>query len=298
MWIYGSNLWPVLAVKFGGASLVSYHDYHRAGDFGVVPTNAFNGPITVVARGGLATTPGSFRVTPIGAPIIQSFSPAVGKPGDRITVRGLNFTNVTAVQFNGLPGAFTELAGNIHMVVPTNATSGPITVATQHGTTRSADSFTVLDPGKLAPVISDFFPKIGPPGTAVTLRGINARSTSVRSTQRLSSMFAFDLGATVPTNATSGPITVEAASSRPRAFTVLRSKPEIAGFRPKRRWHPELEFWPQPIKGQFRASTDGGLFDFLFAWASAHVTNATSGPISDDWRRGHQRTRIYSAAKR
>ena len=254
MWIYGSNLWPVLAVKFGGASLVSYHDYHRAGDFGVVPTNAFSGPITVVARGGLATTPGSFRVTPIGAPIIQSFSPAVGKPGDRITVRGLNFTNVTAVQFNGLPGAFTELAGNIHMVVPTNATSGPITVATQHGTTRSADSFTVLDPGKLAPVISDFFPKIGPPGTAVTLRGINLPgSTSVRfnGTEAFFYVFAFDLGATVPTNATSGPITVESAGGKfttQEPFTVLEyPKPEIVGFRPKRRSRPELKFWPQPI---------------------------------------------------
>ncbi|MDZ4697514.1 MAG: beta-propeller fold lactonase family protein [Deltaproteobacteria bacterium] len=78
-------------------------------------------------------------------PVVTVFLPAQGAPGDRITISGLHFAGAAStVTFNGvtatvLLGSPTELVA----VVPPDATSGPITVATQSGSGASVTAFVV-----------------------------------------------------------------------------------------------------------------------------------------------------------
>jgi hypothetical protein len=68
-----------------------------------------------------------------------------------VTCTGTNFTGATTVLFNGASATFTNALTNnldlrITAVVPPDATSGPITIATLHGSATTAASFQVLPP--------------------------------------------------------------------------------------------------------------------------------------------------------
>ena len=88
------------------------------------------------------------------------FSPASGVPGSKVTLTGTNFTGATSVLFNGASASFTNVLTNnldlrISAVVPPDATSGPITIVTPHGSGTSSALFQVQPPPlsvKLNPV--------------------------------------------------------------------------------------------------------------------------------------------------
>ena len=68
-------------------------------------------------------------------PQFISFTPQSGFIGDTVTFTGANFGNITSVSFNGTNA--TVFAGNLTQItatVPTNASSGPITVTLANGT--------------------------------------------------------------------------------------------------------------------------------------------------------------------
>lgn len=90
-------------------------------------------------------------------PTINSFSPASGAPGTTVTIFGSNFTQLSAVRFNGVHSVnFTALsATQITAVVPTNATTGPIMVTTQAGSATSSALFTVLPPPPVVSILVD-----------------------------------------------------------------------------------------------------------------------------------------------
>ena len=72
------------------------------------------------------------------------FSPSSGAVGDSITITGTNFTSASAVAFNGVSAAFVvNSATQITATVPTNATSGLISVTAPTGTAISSSSFIV-----------------------------------------------------------------------------------------------------------------------------------------------------------
>jgi uncharacterized repeat protein (TIGR03803 family) len=78
-------------------------------------------------------------------PTVAGFSPAKGKVGAKITIRGSSFVGASAVRFNGTPANFTvEGSGFIAATVPNGATSGPISVTTPAGTANSKKNFVVL----------------------------------------------------------------------------------------------------------------------------------------------------------
>lgn len=77
-------------------------------------------------------------------PVISSFEPPSGAAGDSITITGTNFTSATAVAFDGDGASFVvDSATEITATVPTNASSGSITVTAPTGTGISSTSFIV-----------------------------------------------------------------------------------------------------------------------------------------------------------
>jgi uncharacterized protein (DUF2141 family) len=82
-------------------------------------------------------------------PVISGFTPAGGPAGSTVTISGSNFDSTpgnNGVQFNGAQAAVIG-AGTTQLtvIVPNNATSGPVTVSTVNGLATGA-SFTVTTP--------------------------------------------------------------------------------------------------------------------------------------------------------
>ena len=151
---------------------------------------------------------------PIGggsSPTITSFSPTSGSAGTQVGIQGSGFTGTTAVSFNGSSAsAFTvNSSTSLSATVPAGATTGKISVVTPNGTAVSTDDFVV----PTAPAISSFSPIAGNVGTTVTINGSGFTGTSAvtfNTTNASSFNLVSDvkLTASVPTGATTGPISV------------------------------------------------------------------------------------------
>jgi mono/diheme cytochrome c family protein len=77
-------------------------------------------------------------------PSISSFSPARGKPGTKLTIKGTDFTGAKAVKIGKLKAVFKVVsAKTIVATVPPNAKTGAINVTTAAGTGTSAKNFNV-----------------------------------------------------------------------------------------------------------------------------------------------------------
>ena len=86
---------------------------------------------------------GTFFVTPQ----LKSFTPGKGPVGTQVQITGVSLTQTTAVSFNGV--AATEFTVDsdkkVTVTVPTDATTGTISITTAGGTATSVKSFTVKD---------------------------------------------------------------------------------------------------------------------------------------------------------
>jgi hypothetical protein len=190
-----------------------------------VPVGASTGQvqITVITDGGSTTSDDQFVVlasTPPGdppqfAPSPDQFSPRLGTPGTPVTLFGEHFDAAgLSVQFGSVSAAVTgATATEIQVTVPT-APSGQvqITVTTDFGSVTSDDSFAILastppgDPPQFAPSPDQFSPRLGTPGTPVTLFGehFDATGLSVQFggfSAAVTSATATEIQVTVPTGA-------------------------------------------------------------------------------------------------
>lgn len=286
--ILGTNLESVSAVKFNGVSAAFSN---LAGKLtAIVPAGATTGPISLTTPNGVATSAENFTVTQLSGPSITSFSPASGKAGASVQVRGANLVGVTSVKFNGVSATFTVFSGIVFATVPAAATTGPITVTTAAGSVTTTDSFTVEQTAP--PAITGFSPMTGEPGTSVQIEGANlAGVTEVKFGQVPApfSLFGGLLLATVPTNAVTGPITVVTAAgsaTSTASFTVTtRGAPAIAGFSPTTgEAGVSVEIWGTNLIGVTSVQFNGVAAAFTNL-ASGLVfttvpTNATTGPIT------------------
>ena len=88
-------------------------------------------------------------------PSIIGFSPLSGAPGTAVTITGQYFDSTLAgntVKFNNVAAAVNSATTTqIVAVVPTGATTGPISVANANGTGYSTNSFSVLPPAAQVP---------------------------------------------------------------------------------------------------------------------------------------------------
>ncbi len=170
-----------------------------------------------------------------GAPTIANFNPTSGPPGTQVTVTGTNFSSVTAVTFNGVAAAsfIVDNATQLRATVPAAAGSGPIGITNSNGTTFSATNFTV-DP----PTITNFTPTSGHIGATVVITGTQFSTVSSVRFNGVSAGFVINnptqITATVPSGATTGPISVlnpAGSASSGTNFTVILP-PTIASFNP------------------------------------------------------------------
>jgi hypothetical protein len=160
-------------------------------------------------------------------PTIDSFSPTQAGPGAQVTINGTYFSTTPAnniVKFNGTAAVVTgSNASQIVTTVPTGATTGPITVTVGSKTATSAMDFTVSEAD---PMIASFSPLYGLPGAAVTINGTGFSTTPASNTVKfngtaavVTSATASQIVTTVPTGATTGPITVAVGSKTATSAT-------------------------------------------------------------------------------
>lgn len=177
----------------------------------------------------------------LGAPVIQSFTPAYGSASDPtfITIIGSGFSGVPlVVKFNGVtdPAAGATTDTSIQAHVPAGATngSGPIFVSVAGQGTFSAQNFTVIGPG---PYVTGFTPAIGGAGAPVTITGTHFSNPL---TVKFNGVTAPGAGtadgetisATVPAAATSGPVSVTTSLGTYTTATNFFVPPAITGFAP------------------------------------------------------------------
>jgi uncharacterized repeat protein (TIGR01451 family) len=211
--------------------------------WGSVPEGATTGPISVETSYGIAVTTNVFTVTGRPAPVINSFEPTSGYEGMLVELWGSNLLDVISVTLNGVLAETipqTDPLGRQFWIhVPTNATTGPITITSKWGSYTTSSNFTVLP--LPAPVVTSFEPSSGRPGTVVMLYGSNLDLVrTVRFNGASAGFWAIwqgGISATVPRSARTGPITVEGkgGTNTTEGIFVLEPPPGfvISDFTPK-----------------------------------------------------------------
>src|SRR5215831_20489533 len=180
------------------------------------------------------------------APVITSFSPMAGAPGDQVQLMGTGFStgNLTVRFWNGGAGVaakivFVNSDAIMTVTAPSGISTGPIGI--QQGTGApflTASNFLSIGTG---PYINAVDPEFGDVGTVVTVTGVhfaNTRSVLFHGTSAAEALANADgtvITTRVPAGATSGPITVTTSlgtSNSTTAFTVVGPGPYITDFAP------------------------------------------------------------------
>ncbi len=227
--LYGSGFTSTKPIKttvtFQDASPVAAEVLSDSELTVVVPRGAGIGKIAVTTSRGTGisverfTVTGATPLTSLAArasaapeapmPTVASFTPESGSAGTSVTLIGSGFTGATAVAFNGAAATFrVDSDTQLTATVPLAATTGTIAVTTPDGTGTSARSFTVI----LLPSIESFTPISGAVGTVVTLTGAKFTGATSVAFNGIVADFMVDsdrrITTTVPTGATTGPISV------------------------------------------------------------------------------------------
>ncbi|MCU0427817.1 MAG: IPT/TIG domain-containing protein [Candidatus Kapabacteria bacterium] len=180
--IIGTNLNGATSVSFGSRAAASFlvssptQIVARVG-------NGTSGTITVQTPGGRATAP-NFVFIP-APPAITSFSPDSAAAGQTITLRGRDFSGVTAVRFTANGTTHTAQSFSVTNdstmtarvpALGTNRVSASVSVQSPNGT-GSRDGLQFVP----APTVSGFTPTSATAGTTVVITGTNfTGATAVR----------------------------------------------------------------------------------------------------------------------
>ncbi len=150
--IKGNNYIGTTAVTFNGTPAAAVVVTNNTSIGALVPPGVTSGPIRVTTPGGTATSAANF----FGAPVIISFNPTHGLPGNNVSLTGQNFLGTGAVRFNGSNATFTLLNNTtLNATVPNNALTGTISVTAPAGTATSAQSFALDYTANLSLTVSD-----------------------------------------------------------------------------------------------------------------------------------------------
>jgi large repetitive protein len=234
----GTRLYKASSVKFNGVAATITSNTSTSVKV-IVPATATSGRISIVTQDGTATSAASFTVIPPATPKITGFSPTRGVPGTLVTISGNNLLGAMAAKFNGSAGKITSnTASAIKVLVPADATTGPISVTTPGGTATSSATFTAKP--SPAPTISKLSPTSGYIGRVVTISGSGLLgATSVRFNgveAEIIPATATAIKAVVPEGASTGKISVTTPGGTAISsgnFTLTSSPvPKITSFNP------------------------------------------------------------------
>jgi hypothetical protein len=175
--IVGANFGGTTSVKFTGNVSATFTVQSPTQITAFVPPTALTGSVTVTTPVGVAVS----SVVKV-APRLTSIPTTPGEPGDHIVITGENFDSSATVSINKINA--TIVLGSITptsmtVVVPANATPGPIRVSTTAGTAISATNYPVR------PRINSFTPTTADARVLITVLGANflgATSVDVGST--------------------------------------------------------------------------------------------------------------------
>jgi uncharacterized protein (TIGR03437 family) len=146
------------------------------------------------------------RIAPVVS--IVAFNPQSGPVGASVVIQGVGFSGVldeNSVQFNGVQAEVMESTNTqIVAIVPSGATSGPITVTTPTGAATS--SLFAVSAASGAPAITHFTPSIGIPGTTVNVIGMNFQDVVANNGVMFNRTLASVTASAVTTIATNVPL--------------------------------------------------------------------------------------------
>ncbi|MBD2751680.1 IPT/TIG domain-containing protein [Spirosoma validum] len=226
--VEGRNLSTVSALSFGNvtATFRVLSDTQLEAVVPLVPSSAAT-TVSVSSLGGNATSSVSLFV--YLAPSDVTFTPTRQIRGWSITATGKNFYRLTDVRLNGIsaPITATTEGTSVTFNVPTNAMSGPITIANRAGLSSSAALLVVVQ----NPVVSSFLPAKAQVGQRVVIQGdflLNAQiffAGSLTPAVDGGKITDTERWVLVPSGAQTGPLRVlnetNNATTTPTSFTVL-----------------------------------------------------------------------------
>ncbi|WP_175552654.1 IPT/TIG domain-containing protein [Dysgonomonas macrotermitis] len=133
-------------VYFGGIEATEYVSWSNTEIKVKVPNNGVTGKLTLWVWKNHVETTDEFTCIP-GARI-QAIQPALGLPGETVTIVGSNFQNVDIsqikVDFNGSLGTATSATNTaIDVVIPEGAKTGPVVLTFEGSQTVTGPNFTV-----------------------------------------------------------------------------------------------------------------------------------------------------------
>lgn len=163
--VYGSNLDSITQVYFGGLPADSFTVVSSTNIVATVG-NGNTGALSVSGTNGSHSLAG-FTFTK--DPTLRSFSPSFGGVGTMVHLTGTNFNTATAVYFGSSPAlSFTVNSPTSMSAVVGAVDSEVMTVAVLNAFgTASLDGFYT------GPSVTSFYPKYGPVGTIVTIKGFH-----------------------------------------------------------------------------------------------------------------------------
>lgn len=190
------------------------------------------------------SAPIQFSVTVATPPAsIERLEPATGAPGTEVTIRGQNFsTRLTenVVTIGSAPMVVRAATPfEIRAIVPEGAATGPISVRVgQAAAVSSAQPFTV----STATAITEFQPRMGPPGTRVIITGTGFSPTMSQNRMfmnnvpvRVERATPTQLTVSIPAQGASGPLMLDVRgggrTQTPAPF-VIQYAPTISSVAP------------------------------------------------------------------
>jgi hypothetical protein len=227
--LLGTNFLGTTAIRFGSTLATDFTVLSNNAIRVAVPTGAQSGIFTLMVPGSSAQTTSNFVVQPT----IFGFTPGFGPVGTSVTISGANFNVGTpSVKFGGVPAAaptgvsFSQLT----VVVPSGATSAPVTLTTTDGTSINPNLFY------LPASITSFTPTNTAPGTTVKITGVNFTNASAVSFNGTAATFFVTnntiIGAIVPAGFSTGPIFVTTPAGTTNSSGLFYAAPGITSFSP------------------------------------------------------------------
>ncbi|QNF32601.1 choice-of-anchor D domain-containing protein [Adhaeribacter swui] len=213
--INGVNLINTTNVSFNGVPASSFAVVSDVQVTAVIPSEATNGPISLINPVGEVTSSGTIKILPT----ITGFSPAFG-PVDNttVTITGTGFIGATSVKFyNNITAVDFKVNSSTQIIakVPAGTTLGPISVTTPGGTATSTQAFAP------PPTITSLSATFGIIGNQVAINGTNFPNTATTiikftgkdgvntvTATKTGTQTSTRLNVIVPIGAITGPITV------------------------------------------------------------------------------------------